>query len=134
MITLSITVVCTHCYTSCFYIRRTTFQVQYQSEHFLDKNKDYVVPEHQDLLSASKCSFVAGLFPPLPEESTKSSKFSSIGSRFKVLFLELSCYNQLKYLHISHLIVTSMLQFPYLEVRNVITDCIFKLSRCNYNS
>lgn len=51
---------------------------------FLDKNKDYVVAEHQDLLTASKCSFVAGLFPPLPEESSKSSKFSSIGSRFKV--------------------------------------------------
>lgn len=52
---------------------------------FLDKNKDYVVAEHQDLLTASKCTFVAGLFPALPEESSKSSKFSSIGSRFKVL-------------------------------------------------
>lgn len=60
------------------------FQVQYQSDHFLDKNKDYVVPEHQDLLAASKCPFVAGLFPPIPEETSKSSKFSSIGSRFKV--------------------------------------------------
>ncbi|GFY98486.1 myosin family protein with Dil [Actinidia rufa] len=40
--------------------------------------------EHQDLLTASKCSFVVGLFPPLPEESSKSSKFSSIGSRFKL--------------------------------------------------
>lgn len=61
-------------------------QVQYQSDHFLDKNKDYVVAEHQDLLSASNCPFVAGLFPPLPEETSKSSKFSSIGSRFKVSF------------------------------------------------
>jgi len=60
------------------------FQVQYQSDHFLDKNKDYVVPEHQDLLNGSKCPFVAGLFPRLPEETSKSSKFSSIGSRFKV--------------------------------------------------
>ncbi|KAK4363628.1 hypothetical protein RND71_018869 [Anisodus tanguticus] len=62
-------------------------QVLYQSDLFLDKNKDYVVPEHQDLLSASKCSFVAGLFPPVAEETTKtskSSKFSSIGSRFKL--------------------------------------------------
>ncbi|KAL0419798.1 UNVERIFIED_CONTAM: Myosin-9 [Sesamum radiatum] len=60
---------------------------------FLDKNKDYVVPEHQDLLSASKCSFVSGLFPPVPEETTKSSnkssKFSSIGSRFKVQLQQL---------------------------------------------
>ncbi|KAG7025461.1 Myosin-11, partial [Cucurbita argyrosperma subsp. argyrosperma] len=63
--------------------------VLYQSEHFLDKNKDYVVPEHQDLLSASKCSFVAGLFPPFPEDMAKSSKFSSIGSRFKLQLQQL---------------------------------------------
>ncbi|KAK7285902.1 hypothetical protein RJT34_20687 [Clitoria ternatea] len=64
-------------------------EVQYQSDQFLDKNKDYVVPEHQDLLGASKCSFVAGLFPPLPEETSKSSKFSSIGSRFKLQLQQL---------------------------------------------
>ncbi|RHN80083.1 putative myosin ATPase [Medicago truncatula] len=58
--------------------------VQYQSEHFIDKNKDYVVPEHQVMLSTSKCSFVSGLFPPLSEETAKSAKFSSIGSRFKL--------------------------------------------------
>ncbi|KAJ0963649.1 hypothetical protein J5N97_028771 [Dioscorea zingiberensis] len=57
--------------------------VTYQTELFLDKNKDYVVAEHQALLCASKCSFISGLFPPLPEDSSKSSKFSSIGSRFK---------------------------------------------------
>lgn len=62
----------------------TFFQVQYQSEQFLDKNKDYVVPEHQDMLSSSKCSFVADLFPPLSEETAKSSKFASIGARFRV--------------------------------------------------
>ncbi|KAL3634418.1 hypothetical protein CASFOL_021472 [Castilleja foliolosa] len=58
-------------------------EVTYQTELFLDKNKDYVVAEHQALLSASNCSFVSSLFPPLPEESSKSSKFSSIGSQFK---------------------------------------------------
>lgn len=62
----------------------TSFQVQYQSDQFLDKNKDYVVAEHQNLLSSSSCSFVAGLFPSLSDEGAKSSKFSSIGSRFKV--------------------------------------------------
>nr|XP_011465975.1 PREDICTED: myosin-11 [Fragaria vesca subsp. vesca] len=67
-----------------FTIAHYAGEVQYQSEQFLDKNKDYVVPEHQDLLGASKCPFVAGLFPPLPEETAKSSKFSSIGSRFKL--------------------------------------------------
>lgn len=61
------------------------YQVLYQSDQFLEKNKDYVVPEHQDLLNSSKCPFVAGLFPPLSEETSKNSKFSSIGSRFKVV-------------------------------------------------
>ncbi|KAG4397542.1 hypothetical protein AAZX31_10G155100 [Glycine max] len=67
-----------------FTIAHYAGEVLYQSDQFLDKNKDYVVPEHQDLLSASKCYFVSGLFPPLPEETSKSSKFSSIGSRFKL--------------------------------------------------
>ncbi|KAL3828327.1 hypothetical protein ACJIZ3_017129 [Penstemon smallii] len=66
-------------FTICHYAGDVT----YQTELFLDKNKDYVVAEHQALLSASNCSFVSGLFPPLPEESSKTSKFSSIGSRFK---------------------------------------------------
>ena len=73
-------------YLCLFKFTLLNLQVLYQSDQFLDKNKDYVVPEHQDLLSASKCSFVSGLFPPLPEETSKSSKFSSIGSRFKVSF------------------------------------------------
>ncbi|KAK7819265.1 myosin-8 [Quercus suber] len=66
-------------FTICHYAGDVT----YQTELFLEKNKDYVVAEHQALLSASKCPFVSGLFPPLAEESSKSSKFSSIGSRFK---------------------------------------------------
>ncbi|CAA0814367.1 Myosin-11 [Striga hermonthica] len=72
-----------------FIIAHYAGQVQYQSDQFLDKNKDYVVPEYQDLLGASKCSFVAGLFPPIAEETTKSSKFSSIGSRFKLQLQQL---------------------------------------------
>ncbi|KAF3322852.1 Myosin-J heavy chain [Carex littledalei] len=58
-------------------------QVTYQADQFLDKNKDYVVAEHQALLNSSTCHFVANLFPPLPEETSKQSKFSSIGTRFK---------------------------------------------------
>ncbi|KAI7749578.1 hypothetical protein M8C21_021880 [Ambrosia artemisiifolia] len=72
-----------------FIIAHYAGEVQYQSDQFLDKNKDYVVPEHQDLLSVSKCPFVAGLFPPVAEESSKSSKFSSIGSRFKLQLQQL---------------------------------------------
>ncbi|XP_028555703.1 myosin-9 [Dendrobium catenatum] len=67
-----------------FTISHYAGEVQYQSEQFLDKNKDYVVAEHQELLSDSKCPFVSGLFPPLPEDTSKSSKFSSIGARFKL--------------------------------------------------
>ncbi|CAA0829324.1 Myosin family protein with Dil domain [Striga hermonthica] len=67
-----------------FTIAHYAGKVTYLADLFLDKNKDYVVAEHQDLLTASKCAFVAGLYPALPEESSKSSKFSSIGSRFKL--------------------------------------------------
>ncbi|RZC68060.1 hypothetical protein C5167_031318 [Papaver somniferum] len=58
--------------------------VTYQTDIFLDKNRDYVVVEHCNLLSASKCSFLAGLFPSESDASSKSSyKFSSVASRFK---------------------------------------------------
>ncbi|XP_045809003.1 myosin-9-like isoform X3 [Trifolium pratense] len=72
-----------------FTIAHYAGEVTYQSDQFLDKNKDYVVPEHQDLLIASKCPFVSDLFPPLPEETSKSSKFSSLGSRFKIQLQQL---------------------------------------------
>ena len=55
-------------------------EVTYQTEHFLDKSKNYVVAEHQSLLSASRFSFVADLFSPLPEEFSKTLKFSNLGS------------------------------------------------------
>ncbi|VVA20335.1 PREDICTED: myosin-17 [Prunus dulcis] len=66
-----------------FTVNHYAGDVTYEADHFLDKNKDYVVAEHQALLNASTCSFVANLFPPLPEETSKQSKFSSIGTRFK---------------------------------------------------
>ncbi|KAK4388062.1 Myosin-7 [Sesamum angolense] len=46
-------------FTICHYAGDVT----YQTELFLDKNKDYVVPEHQALLSSSNSSFVSSLFP-----------------------------------------------------------------------
>ncbi|CAL9171600.1 unnamed protein product [Musa hybrid cultivar] len=59
-------------------------KVTYQTKSFLDKNRDYIVIEHCNLLSSSRCPFVSGLFDSLPEESSRSSyKFSSVASRFK---------------------------------------------------
>ncbi|XP_057248607.1 myosin-15 isoform X3 [Beta vulgaris subsp. vulgaris] len=59
-------------------------KVNYQTEKFLDKNRDYVVVEHCHVLSSSKCSLIAGLFPAISEEPSRSSyKFSSVSSRFK---------------------------------------------------
>lgn len=59
-------------------------QVTYQTDSFLDKNRDYIVVEHCNLLSSSQCSFISGLFASLPESSRSSYKFSSVASRFKV--------------------------------------------------
>jgi len=71
---------------SCNVISSDIFmQVTYHTDTFLDKNRDYVVLEHCNVLSSSKCPFVSSLFPSLPEESSRSSyKFSSVASRFKV--------------------------------------------------
>ncbi|XP_019463633.1 PREDICTED: myosin-17-like [Lupinus angustifolius] len=67
-----------------FTISHYAGEVTYLADLFLDKNKDYVVAEHRDVMTASECSFVASLFPPSRDDSSKSSKFSSIGSRFKL--------------------------------------------------
>ncbi|XP_039031656.1 myosin-15-like isoform X2 [Hibiscus syriacus] len=59
-------------------------KVTYQTDSFIDKNRDYVVVEHCNLLASSKCQFVASLFPSPPVESSRSSyKFSSVSTRFK---------------------------------------------------
>uniref|UniRef100_A0A0D9XJC5 Myosin motor domain-containing protein n=1 Tax=Leersia perrieri TaxID=77586 RepID=A0A0D9XJC5_9ORYZ len=61
-----------------------TFAVIYQTELFLEKNRDYVNLEHQNLLCSSKCSFLSGLFSSQQDDPSKSSyKFSSVASRFK---------------------------------------------------
>ncbi|MED6156826.1 hypothetical protein PIB30_017986 [Stylosanthes scabra] len=59
-------------------------EVTYHTDSFLDKNRDYVVVEHRNLLSSSKCPLVSGLSLLLPERSSRSSyKFSSVALRFK---------------------------------------------------
>ena len=57
--------------------------MSYSCDLFLEKNKDFVVMEHQDLLGSSKHPFVAALFPP-PEGEKAKTKFTSLGSGFKV--------------------------------------------------
>nr|XP_004498862.1 myosin-15-like isoform X1 [Cicer arietinum] len=67
-----------------FIISHYAGKVTYHTDTFLDKNRDYVVVEHWNLLSSSNCPFVSGLFPLLPEESSRSSyRFSSVATRFK---------------------------------------------------
>ncbi|XP_020597910.1 protein OPAQUE1-like, partial [Phalaenopsis equestris] len=59
-------------------------KVTYQTDTFLDKNRDYVVAEHRSLLSSSKCHLISGLFASFSEDALRSSyKFSSVASRFK---------------------------------------------------
>ncbi|GJN15069.1 hypothetical protein PR202_gb01958 [Eleusine coracana subsp. coracana] len=64
------------------------------------QEKDYVVLEHQELLNASKCSFVSGLFPLVLEENTKASK-SSIATRFKNLIVSWQLQGVLEAIRIS---------------------------------
>jgi len=62
--------------------------VSYATEAFLDKNKDYVVLEHQLLCGASGSAFVRDLFGgaaavAAARDSKAAMKFSSVGQKFK---------------------------------------------------
>lgn len=71
--------------------------VTYETSNFLDKNKDFVVGEHQMLLSASSQPFVSQLFFDPDAEALdarsgkgyKGFKFNSVGSQFKKQLAEL---------------------------------------------
>ena len=65
-------------------------EVTYESDFFLDKNKDFVVAEHQQLLAASTLELLAAVFEakPEPDDSNKrggrsAMKFTSIAASFK---------------------------------------------------
>ena len=66
--------------------------VTYKTAHFLDKNRDFIVAEHQELLGGSRDEFVQNLFlREVPDGSGSAQrpgaqsayKFSSVGARFK---------------------------------------------------
>lgn len=59
--------------------------VRYSTEAFLEKNTDFVVAEHADVMCKSECTLVRTLFQNESEaaNSRVKMKFSSVGSRFK---------------------------------------------------
>ena len=71
--------------------------VTYTADHFLGKNRDFVVAEHEQLVQASADAFVAALFPKSSGEgeegsgtaSRSSYRFSSVASRFKAQLADL---------------------------------------------
>jgi len=76
--------------------------VTYTADHFLGKNRDFVVAEHEQLVQGSGDAFVAALFPKSADaadgdensssnsSSARSSyRFSSVASRFKAQLADL---------------------------------------------
>ena len=56
-----------------FTIEHYAGAVTYHTEHFLDKNRDFVVAEHQGLLQGSGSPYVRMLFPPDDDTTTGAS-------------------------------------------------------------
>jgi len=70
--------------------------VTYESENFIEKNKDYAIAEHTDVLSTSETDILRVIFeekeneilsegskPPPPRAKKSAMKFTSIGNSFK---------------------------------------------------
>ena len=65
-----------------FIIQHYAGNVQYDTLNFLEKNKDFVVLEHQELLGDSTEAFVRGLYPS--DEDSMGSVSSGVQSSFKL--------------------------------------------------
>lgn len=75
-----------------FTLRHYAGGVTYDTEAFLDKNKDYVVMEHTLLFAASDSAFLRALFADAvaaAKDSKASMKFASVGQKFKGQLSEL---------------------------------------------
>ena len=70
--------------------------VTYESENFIEKNKDYAILEHTEVLSTSETNILRLIFeekeneilnegnkPPPPRAKKSAMKFTSIGNSFK---------------------------------------------------
>ena len=74
-------------------------EVTYDSDHFIEKNKDFVVAEHQSLLASSGMELLVGIFDVKADAALKAAggggrgknamKFSSIAAGFKTQLAEL---------------------------------------------
>ena len=62
-------------------------EVTYESDSFLDKNKDFVIQEHVEILASSSHKGLTDMFSATSteqsERSKSSTKFSSVSARFK---------------------------------------------------
>lgn len=63
-----------------FTIEHYAGAVTYKTENFLDKNRDFVVGEHQALMQGSSSGFVRGLFPPDDDGASAKSTPVSVAT------------------------------------------------------
>ena len=86
---------------SAFTLNHYAGNVTYETDNFLEKNKDYVIADHKSMLASSEYHFVASLFKDKKEDKQKEEaskgrrksvsafRFASLGNTFKGQLKEL---------------------------------------------